>query len=216
MYIYNFDKITHEYTTSAEASIDPQATKREGKDVYLIPAYSTLKKPPKTNKYKVAVYENNTWVIKDDYRGAYICDELLNIQVVQEIGALPDGFIVITEGEAQQIVNDPLWYIVQDGELIKNPNYEEDKAKQRKEYISHLAMTKYDFFKYVCQPNNITYQQLIVMVNSNEQIATAWNLCGHVYRGDDTLCTYIEQFLPTLTSDVLDLIFEQHGKVINE
>ena len=54
------------------------------------------------------------------------------------------------------------------------------------------------------------------MVMTNEEIAAAWNLCGHVFRGDETLCKYITDFLPSMTDEVLDAIFEQYGKEINE
>lgn len=215
-YYYSYDKNTNEYIGQGVADLNPEASKREGKEVYFAPAYATLKKPPSVKENQIPIFEVNKWVIKADYRGCYICDELLNILIVQNIGDLPENYIIITEEQALQIKNDPLWYVVQNGELIKNPNYDKQKEEQRREYLSHLAMTKYDFYKFVCQPNNISYNQLVTLVNSNDEIATAWNLCGHVYRGDDTLCTYIKQFLPTVTSDVLDEIFEQHGKIINE
>lgn len=216
VYYYSYSDTTGEYIGKGLADIDPEATKKAGVDIYWAPANATLNAPPELEGYKIAVYENNKWVVKDDYRGCYICDELLNIQVVQEIGSLPAGFIVITEAEAQKIKDDPLWYIVDDGELIKNPDYEEQKEQQYREYLSRLAMTKYDFFKFVCQPNNISYAMLNQMVQTNDEIAAAWNLCGHVYRGDETLCTYISQFLPEMTSEVLDEIFVEHGKIINE
>lgn len=216
MKIYNYSIDTKEYIDSSEASLDPQATKREGKDVWLVPAYATLKKPPSLTKYKVAVFENDTWIIKDDYRGAYICDELLNLLIVQEIGPLPEGYILITAEEAAIIEKDPLWYIVKDGEFIKNPNYEEQKEQQKKERIAKLGMTKYDFFKYVCQPYGINYPTLISVVNSNDDIAAAWNLCGHVFRGDATLTENITKYIPTMTEEALDDIYEEHGKEINE
>lgn len=216
MYIYNYSTDTHEYTDRSEASLDPMATKREGKDVWLVPANATLLKPPKLTKFKTAVFENDTWVIKDDYRGEYICNEALDVFVMQEIGAIPEGSIRITQKQAEQIAKDPLWYIVQDGELIKNPDYDKQKEEQRKEQIRRLAMTKYDFFKFVCQPNDITYSQLCQLVQSNDEVAAAWDLCGHVYRGDNVLCKYIKEFFPEMTDEKLDEIFEQHGKVINE
>ena len=216
MEVHNYSIDTHEYIDSTVATLDPQATKREGKDVWLVPANATLKKPPKAKPFKVAVYENDTWIIKDDYRGRYICNESLDIKFVQEIGALPEGFILITQAQAEQIISDPLFFIVQDGELIKNPNYEEDKEKARKERIAKLGMTKYDFFKYVCQPYGIDYPTLISVVNSNYDMAAAWNLCGHVFRGDATLTDNITKYIPTMTEEALDDIYEEHGKEINE
>lgn len=216
MLIYNYNPITFEYIDSSEAALDPMATKREGKDVWLVPANATLLKPPKTTKYKTTVFENGTWVIKDDYRGEYICNDSLDVIYVEQIGEIPEGYIRITEKQAEQIAKDPLWYVVQDGKIVKNPDYDKQKEEQRKEQISRLAMTKYDFFKFVCQPNDVTYSQLCQLVQSNEEVAAAWDLCGHVYRGDYVLCKYIKEFLPAMTDDVLDEIFEQHGKVINE
>lgn len=216
MLIYSYDKNTLEYINEAEASLDIKATEREGKDVWLVPAYATLKKPPKTTKNKAAVFENDTWIVKDDFRGKYACDELLNIIYVQKIGSLPEGFIIITQKQAEKIEQDQFYYIVQDGELIVNPNYEEDKEKARKERIAKLGMTKYDFFKYVCQPYDIDYQTLISVVNSSDEIAAAWNLCGHVFRGDTTLTDNITKYIPTITEEALDDIYEEHGKEINE
>ena len=115
MYIYNYSIDTHEYLDCSEASLDVMATKRTGKDIWLVPAYSTLKKPPTVGEHKTVVFEDDTWRIKEDYRGEYICDELLNVQIVQQIWALPEGFILITEAQAKQIEKDYLWYIVQDG-----------------------------------------------------------------------------------------------------
>lgn len=215
-YYYNYDKRTKEYTGSGVANINPVATKREGKEVYYAPAYATLKKPPTVNKYKVPVYINDAWVVKDDYRGAYICDENLNIQIVTTIGELPEGFIVISEEEAQQIKNDALWYVIEDGELIKNPNYDEQKEAQRKERLAHYGMTKYDFYKYVCQPNDISYPQLLQIISSSEEMRVAWDLCVHVFRGDEILCRYIKEYLPDITDEILDELFEGFGKYIGD
>jgi hypothetical protein len=216
MLVYSYDKDTLEYTNESEASLDIKATEREGKDVWLVPAYATLKKPPTVGEHKSVIFEDDTWKIKDDYRGCYICNEALNVLFVQQIGALPEGFIVITQQQAEKIAQDQFYYIVQDGELVVNPNYEKDKEKARKERIAKLGMTKYDFFKYVCQPYDIDYQTLITVVNSNDEIAAAWNLCGHVFRGDTTLTDNITKYIPTMTEDALDAIYEEHGKEINE
>lgn len=215
MIIYNYDKLTKEYTRQSYADLDPEETKQQGKNVYLIPANATTKKPPKAKEHEVVIY-NNGWEIVADYRGLYMVNSDMQPLKVDKIGALPEGYAVATEEQAQKILEDDLFYIVQDRKLVENPDYEKQKEEQRKEQISRLAMTKYDFFKFVCQPNDVTYSQLCQLVQSNEEVAAAWDLCGHVYRGDYVLCKYIKEFLPAMTDDVLDEIFEQHGKVINE
>lgn len=216
VYFYSYDSVTGEYIGKGLADINPVATQRTGHNVYYAPAFATLYAPPELQEHKVAIFENGKWIVKDDYRGCYVCDEGLNVQIIQNIGPLPNGTILITDKQAQKIADDYFWYVVKDGKLVKNPNYEEQKEQQRRNYLSRLAMTKYDFYKFVCQPNNITYSMLNQMVQTNDEIAAAWNLCVHVYRGDETLCKYIKDFLPDITEEILDTLFEEHGKVVND
>lgn len=146
MEIYNYSKDTHEYLSSSPADIDPQATKRTGEDVYLVPAYATLKKPPKASQYKVACFEQDIWVLKDDYRSEYACNPAMNVIFITEIGALPEGYIRITQKQAETIAKDPLYYIIEDGKLVRNPNYNEQKLAQAKEEKLKEALAKaYNF-----------------------------------------------------------------------
>ena len=218
MFYYSYDPYTKEYTGKGEADINPEATKRAGHDVYWAPAYATLDEPPIFEDNRVAIFDEEAqkWIAKVDYRGQYICDNDLNVLVVSELGEIPEGYILITQEQFDQIQNDFDWFIVKDGKLIKNPDYDKIKEKKHKAHIMKLAMTKYDFFKYVCLPNDITYPQLLQMVQSNEEVAAAWDLCWLVFRGDEVLCSYIFEYLPILTEEALNEIFEKYGKVINE
>lgn len=136
MIIYNYDEITKEYTGYCNADLDPEETKRQGKNVYLIPANATTKKPPKAKEHEAIIY-NNGWKIVADFRGLYMVNSDMQPQKVEEIGALPEGYAVATEEQAQKILEDDLFYIVQDGQLISNPNYNEQK-------IAELKAKKYD------------------------------------------------------------------------
>ena len=89
---------------------------------------------------------------------------------------------------------------------------EEQKELEEKERIAKLSMTKYDFFKYVCQPYGVTYARLNEFVSSSDEVAAAWNLCAKVYRGDGTLCAYIKVFIPVMTDSKLDEIFKTYGE----
>lgn len=88
---------------------------------------------------------------------------------------------------------------------------EEQKELEEKERVAKLSMTKYDFFKYVCSPYGVTYAKLNELVNFNDEVAAAWNLCSRVYRGDETLCKYIKNFIPVITDSKLDEIFKTYG-----
>lgn len=140
--IYNFDPITKEYTGSENAYEDPAATKRTGHFVPIVPANATTKKPPKTKTNETAIYTNNEWEIVDDFRGLYKVNYLMQPEKVTELGALPEGYAPATEAQAQQIQSDKLYYVVQDGALIKNPNYDEQKLAEVKAEKYNEALTK--------------------------------------------------------------------------
>lgn len=130
MIIYNYDPITKEYIGESQADLDPEETKQQGKEVYLIPACATDVKPPKPRTNETVIY-NDGWQIIPDFRGKYIVNKDMNPEIVEEIGAIPEGYVVITENQANKIKEDKLYYIISDGKLIKNPNYEEQKAQIR-------------------------------------------------------------------------------------
>jgi len=127
---------------------------------------------------------------------------------------VPEPFIILTEDKLNEIANnkDKAAFVV-DGEISYQSKADIEKAEKEKkeaERIAKLHMTKYDFFKYVCEPHGITYDALMDVVNSNDSIKAAWNLCNHVYRGNADLNAYILTVIPTLTEEKLNEIFEEH------
>lgn len=213
MFTYRYNSQTLEFAGEEKAFIDPERTKAAGYEVYILPAYSTFKKP-EIAEHQAALYDisNDDWVILPDYRGQYIVNESMNVKIQAELGPLPEGYIPISEEQAVIIQNDPIYYIIDNGRLNKNPDYEEEKEQQEKERIAKLSITKYDFYKLICQPAGLGYQQVMALVNSNDDIAAAWNFCERVYRGDELLNLYIKQFLPNITDAQLDEIFIIYGK----
>ena len=139
--IYNYDMDTFEYTGEDFANLDPKETMMQGKDVYLIPAYATDKKPPETTTNETVIFKNNAWQIVADYRGQYMVDETMQPKEVKNFGDLPEGFIPITEAQSTTIREDPLYYVIVDGKLVKNSNYDEQQAEIRKQTFLK------DFFK---------------------------------------------------------------------
>lgn len=213
MLVYNYDFTTFEYIGSEEASLDPAETKKQGKDVYLIPANATLKKPPKIKENQVAIFNeaNGSWKILPDYRGKYAVNYTMTPILIETLGALPEGYVFITLEQIELLEQyGSLYFIIQNNELIVNPNYEEDKRKEEEKEMLYWHMTKYDFFKYICQPYGITYSALTQIINSNDDIAAAWNLCAYVYLGDELLSSTVQQFIPELTIDRLKEIFREH------
>ena len=65
MFVYKYDAITNEYIESMTAIVDKVASRRAGKQIYFIPAFATLVKPPKTKAGEVAIFNNGKWKIED-------------------------------------------------------------------------------------------------------------------------------------------------------
>lgn len=93
MLIYHYNK-KGEYIGEATADKNPL---EKGK--YLIPAYATDKKPPVPSENEVAVFENNDWIIKQDFRGRTGCEIDLNGYFVKIhefiIGEIPTDNILL-------------------------------------------------------------------------------------------------------------------------
>lgn len=186
MIIYNYDEFTKEYTGYCNADLDPEETKRQGKNIYLIPANATTQKPPKVKEHETVIY-NNGWEIVADFRGLYMVNSDMNPLKVEQIGALPEGYAPASEEQAQKILEDDLFYIVQDGKLIENPNYEDQKAAREKERISHLKCTKRVFVLMLEQMGLDYFEQIVPLIKANRQAELEWELCVELERANPLL-----------------------------
>lgn len=66
MIVYGIDEITHAFTGECECQIDPVASKREGKPVYLMPSGCTAVPPPEFDvKTQFVEFVDGGWVIHD-------------------------------------------------------------------------------------------------------------------------------------------------------
>ena len=127
---------------------------------------------------------------------------------------VPDPYIILTTDEIDNIVNqtDKIAFVVDGSVVLKDKaeiEAQEARLKEAKR-IAMLHMTKQDFFNYVCKPYGITYAKLEEVIASNDDLRAAWELCNHVYRGNEQLNNYILTVLPMLTAEKLTEIFEEH------
>lgn len=90
MIFYTYDEKTKELKGTQNAFIDPLETKKQGKNVYLIPQNGTEKEPPKTKKNQAVIFNGSEWEIVADYRNKtyYIGTEQ---HEMKELGDLPNG-----------------------------------------------------------------------------------------------------------------------------
>jgi len=119
--------------------------------------------------------------------------------------------VTIDSSIYEAFLAEPQKYIVtEDNKIILNENYDAEQAAKEQERIAKLHMTKYDFFKYVLEPNGITFANLQEVLQTNDALNAAFSLCNHVYRGDETLNQFIFAQIPSLTAEALTAIFEEH------
>lgn len=91
MYDYNYSKVINEYIDKTESKLDPLESRAQYKKIYLNPAFSTKKEPPELKENEVAIFQDDNWIIKSDYRKQkfYKKDTKEEI-IITEIGIEPD------------------------------------------------------------------------------------------------------------------------------
>ena len=90
MVFYTYDEKTKEFIGTQNAFIDPLETKKQGKEVYLVPPNATDKKPLDVKENQAVIFKGSEWKIVADYRNKtyYIGTEKYEMK---ELGDLPKG-----------------------------------------------------------------------------------------------------------------------------
>lgn len=96
MLAYNFDRRTKEYIGTEKVFLDKEATIREGKEVYLMPAFSTAVEPFKLTKPNtIQVWNGRKWEEKEDYRGTIVYNiETRQPKMWDEIGPISSEYVL--------------------------------------------------------------------------------------------------------------------------
>ena len=90
MIFYTYNEKTKEFTGAQNAFIDPLETKKQCKEVYLVPPNTTDKKPLEAKENQAVIFNGSEWEIIADYRNKtyYIGTEQ---HEMKELGNLPNG-----------------------------------------------------------------------------------------------------------------------------
>jgi len=91
MKIYHYDKINGEAIGVSDARLDPLETKKQGQDVFLIPAKVTIDAPPPVAANEVAVFNGITWDTEEDFRGVVYWLPDRSKHTITKIGELKPG-----------------------------------------------------------------------------------------------------------------------------
>ena len=121
---------------------------------------------------------------------------------------------VISEGflnfpVTQELYNDfsqnPEKYIYSDGEIVLNPNFEQEEKNKEKERIGNLTCTKRVFALMLEQLGVGYFDKVKPLIESNTQASLEWELCIELERKNPLLDVMAIQL--GITPDVLDNLF---------
>ena len=169
MKIYNYKEDTKEYLNSIEAYEDPEASRRQGKFIPMMPANSTLLAPSDYNpQNQIPVFENGQWVIKADYRKNYkkVTDDFIT-EYIKDIGEIADG-CVVTKELAEEIDKNPDRFKIENGEVIRKSDeeYAAFEAEREKERIANLNLTAADVERAIYKAKGIDFDDVIRLVEA--------------------------------------------------
>ena len=168
MNIYNFDLMTKEFLTATTAEADPAESRKQGKFIPLIPANATLIEPPTVEANQVAVFENNKWVVKADYRKNYVkVDDNFQVQEITTIGE-QEGFYLVDKAIGELIKENPDNFKIQDGEIVQKTKseIEEQKAQQEAERIAMLNLTGADVERAIYKAVGMDFDDIISLIEA--------------------------------------------------
>lgn len=101
---------------------------------------------------------------------------------------------------------EPYKLIISEGELIPNPDYEQEKERRERERISHLRCTKRVFVLILEQMGLDYFEQIEPLINSNRQAKLEWELCVELERNNPLLDVIGEEL--GVSSEQLDNVFK--------
>lgn len=106
-------------------------------------------------------------------------------------------------------------YIVVDGVLVLNPNYEQEKAAKEAERIGNLQCTKRVFVLMLERLGLDYFEQIEPAINANRQAKLEWELCVELQRKNPLIDELAGGF--GITSKQLDDLFKfANGEITQE
>lgn len=105
MNVYKYDEKTKEYISTETALLDPLETKKQQKNVYLLPENATFTEPPEAQEGFARVWNGEVWEQVEDNRGVeyWLPEDKYGAPAreMKELGALPEGAILTPPEQTQ-------------------------------------------------------------------------------------------------------------------
>lgn len=106
MNVYKYNEDTKEYVRTEKAQLDPLETKKQQKNVYLLPANATFTEPPEAPEGFARVWNGEAWEQVQDNRGVeyWMSKDKYGVpaRVMEELGALPEGATLTPPKQTQE------------------------------------------------------------------------------------------------------------------
>lgn len=123
------------------------------------------------------------------------------------IGQCPvSGDNIVCIEITEEVYNNIDHYKYENGEVILNPNYEEEQAQKEKERVAMLHMTPLDFLKAIIKMG-ISYDTIKGIMEANPEVDMEMKYCQNVYRGHPMINQFATQF--GVSQEQLDYIFKK-------
>lgn len=136
-------------------------------------------------------------IVSDEYNSA----DVKNIEVSEEI-----------YNNAQQYGSN--YYIYSNGEIVLNPDYEQEQQQKEAERVGNLTMTALDFITFLRQ-SGLSLEQIRAYLDSNIELDTQLKYCQNVY------CRVASSVMPitvgdiTITSEMVENAFKiKNGEIL--
>ena len=106
----------------------------------------------------------------------------------------------------EEVYNNLDHYIYSNGEIILNPNYEQEQAEKKAERVGELTMTALDFITFLRQCG-LTLEQIRAYLDNNIELDTQLKYCQNVY------CKVAKSVMPitvggiTITAEMVERAF---------
>ena len=104
----------------------------------------------------------------------------------------------VTEEVYNAFVENPNKYVYQNGEIVENPNYEQERRKLEQDKINHLTCTALDLAMFIKQAG-LTDSEVVQFLNANPSLQLQLTLCKDVY------CGVVRQLCPLKITETLTL-----------
>ena len=95
MKAYMYSTTTHEFLEPVPCFPDPVRSRKEGSEVYLLPANATFTEPPAKRTGYTAIWNGSGWIETEDHRGSQYWPKGATSNSapmeMKELGPLPEG-----------------------------------------------------------------------------------------------------------------------------